>query len=53
MKHTTVQAHQVSFSKVDITMVPAVYFISSTAATATVIGTAQPQLDHRLPELFA
>ena len=43
--HNTVQ---VSFSKVNIARVPAVYFISSTAATASVIATAQPQLDHRL-----
>ena len=43
--HNTVQ---VSFSKVNIARVPAVYWISSTAAMASVIATAQPQLDHRL-----
>ena len=43
--HTTVQ---VSFREVNITRVPTVYIISSTAATASVIATAQPQLDHRL-----
>ena len=54
--HNTVQ---VSFSKVNITRVPAVYFISSTAATASVIATAQlhslttDPTSARLPELLA